>query len=484
MTAWSRFRHSTAGIALIYFITALLIRLPFFFRDYVDRDESTFILMAQAWVDGFLPYTYLWDLKPPLVFAFFAGLIAMFGKSFIAIRLAGVVLIAATALTTYFMGLRMGSSRVGFWAGFTTIYFLSLFGSLQGVMSEHLSMFFFMPALLLLFRHHAPERIFLSGLLFGLALMTKLNLGYPVLLIGGLLVLESFRKRQWVDGLAKGGLFALAALLVFATFCLPYALKGEAGLWWDSVVLAPLAYAAADEASLLNVAPLILALAGFFLLTFGKGWLKLQDSRTQLVVIAICGVLISFMKVGRVNGHYLIQLYPLFLLLLAMALHRALPRTWSVVLPVLAMLLPLESYKEYRDIYLHKEKTGTYFNGEGITVPRWIEAQGLKEKSILFLEYHIGYWPLGHYPPVASATHPSNICRDELFPFYGNPRTTGLQEIRFIMEEKRPELVVVRRGKPVFDQDMIQENHYINAYLALHYTPLQTIGDAQVLKRQ
>jgi len=27
------------------FLAALFIRFPFFFRDYIDRDESTFILM-------------------------------------------------------------------------------------------------------------------------------------------------------------------------------------------------------------------------------------------------------------------------------------------------------------------------------------------------------------------------------------------------------------------------------------------------------
>ena len=59
-------------------IIALLLRFPFFFRDYIDRDESTFILVAQSWVDGHLPYTQLWDVKPPLTFLFFATIIQIF----------------------------------------------------------------------------------------------------------------------------------------------------------------------------------------------------------------------------------------------------------------------------------------------------------------------------------------------------------------------------------------------------------------------
>lgn len=483
MTAWSWFRHSATGIALIYFLTAFLIRLPFFFRDYVDRDESTFILVAQSWVDGFLPYTQLWDLKPPLVFAFFAGIISLFGKSFIAIRLSGVILVAATAFTTYLMSRRLGASVSAFWAGMGCIYLLSLFGSLQGVMSEHLSMFFFMPALYLLFREQSPERILISGLLFGMALMTKLNLAYPVALIGAMLVLESFRKSAFLDGIARGFLFAISISLVIGGFYLPYGLEGKTELWWDSVFMAPLAYSSGEGASVLNVAPLLILVAAFLILSFRKGWLKLQHSRTQLVVVAICGVVISFLKVGRVNGHYLIQLYPLLLLLLALVLHRSLPRKWRYVLPVLAFLLPLESYKEYADVYEFKQDTGSYYNGEGIWVPEYLQQHDLSSSSILFLEYHIGYWPLGTYPPVPSATHPSNICREELFPFYDNPRETGLGEIRYIMEELQPETVVIRRGRPVFDRDRIEENNYINAYLALHYNYLEDVGDARILQR-
>ena len=126
-------------------ILSVLIRFPFFFRDYIDRDESTFILVAQSWVDGHLPYTELWDLKPPLVYLFFAIIISVFGKSFIAIRAIGALGVAITAFFTYKIGKEVNSTTVAFWAATASVYLLSLFGSLQGVMSEHLSMIFFMP---------------------------------------------------------------------------------------------------------------------------------------------------------------------------------------------------------------------------------------------------------------------------------------------------------------------------------------------------
>ncbi|MFV1448861.1 hypothetical protein VBZ51_06925 [Maribacter sp. HS] len=68
LLAFSQMKDTT--VFLLLSLITLFIRFPFFFRDYVDRDESTFILLGQSWVDGFLPYTHLWDLKPPLTFAF------------------------------------------------------------------------------------------------------------------------------------------------------------------------------------------------------------------------------------------------------------------------------------------------------------------------------------------------------------------------------------------------------------------------------
>jgi len=103
-------------VFLILFVVSLFIRLPFFFRDYIDRDESTFILMGQSWVDGHLPYTELWDLKPPITYLFFAGIIYAFGKSFLAIRLIGALIVAITAFYTYKISLTATTKKVSLWA--------------------------------------------------------------------------------------------------------------------------------------------------------------------------------------------------------------------------------------------------------------------------------------------------------------------------------------------------------------------------------
>lgn len=471
------------GVFLCLFLISFFIRFPFFFRDYIDRDESTFILMGQSWVNGHLPYTELWDLKPPLVFLFFTGIIYIFGKSFIAIRLAGVLAVAVTAYFTYALGRDLDSKKSGFWAGVACVCLLSLFGSLQGVMSEHLCMLYFMPALYLMTKERNIPTMLLSGILVGMTLMTKLNLGYAAVLLGLFLIFDGFRHKQYRKALFEAMAYGFGtAIVVFLTW-LPYALGDQASLWWDSVVMAPLQYASENRNSTGSILPVILVTGLFLFLGFRYKWLRLRDPVIQMLTVAIAGVLISFLQGGRVNGHYLIQFHPIFLILVAIVLSRALPPLslrWRKLLPLLLLLLPLESYSEYIAVARYRLERGQFYNGEGFSVPAYMKEHHLEKKSVLFLEYHIGYWLLDVLPPTKTATHPSNLCREALYPFFHNPRKTSMQELTFIMDSLRPSVVVTRAERRIFDKLEVQQNEFMTAYLLNHYRVLDRVDDAEI----
>ena len=322
ITSWtSNFSHlKDKTIFLLVFAISLFVRLPFFFRDYIDRDESTFILMGQSWVEGNLPYTELWDLKPPLTFLFFAGVIYVFGKSFIAIRLMGTLLVASTAFFTYKIGVKVGPKKNAFWASLTCVLLLSLFGSLQGVMSEHICMAFFMPALYFLMYSKNWYWGLISGLLMGLALMAKMNIAYAILFLGGFVFYRYVTNREWSKGIYYLLWFGIGLLLVIFLTFLPYYLNGNSNLWWKSVVLAPLEYIGARRYSIIKLAPVFILLGGFFFFAWKKRLLNFRNTDIQLLTVAILGVLFAFFKGGRINGHYLIQLHPLLLILVALVL--------------------------------------------------------------------------------------------------------------------------------------------------------------------
>ena len=143
----------------------------------------------------------------------------------------------------------------------------------------------------------------------------------------------------------------------------------------------------------------------------------------------------------------------------------------------------METYLEWANVFKNKVERHTFFNGEGVSVPKYIQDHHLETKNIFFLGYHIGYWVLNEKPPTKAATHPSNICRDELFPFFDNPRKTSLEELRYIMEDIRPKTIIVRKNRLVFDEKELEENAYINAYLEQHYEVHATVEKAEILQR-
>ena len=471
---------------MVLFLTSFLIRLPFFFRDYIDRDESTFILMGQSWVDGHLPYTELWDLKPPVIFLFFAAIIYGFGKSFFAIRFFGVIIVALTAFFTYKIGETAHSKKIGLWSAIGCVLLLSLFGSLQGVMSEHICMLFFVPALYLLVHYEKLWAYCLAGLLLGLAVMSKLNIAYVVLVLClYLLFLDYKEKKPWIGILHLAGL-TLSFVLVGLLTLLPYYLHGQTEIWWNSVVMAPIEYSASQQNPIYKTAPFCIVVLAFLFFTWKRRLLNFKDRTVGILTFTVLGIILMFVLGGKVNGHYLIQFHPVFIVLFVMVVSQIKifqSKKLLRYLPIVLLLLPMESYLEYANIIKHRWKQGTFYNGEGIDVPNYIIKNHIETKNILFLEYHIGYWVLGKTPPTVAATHPSNILREALFPYYKNPRVTGLEELHHIMETLKPQTVVTRKNRRVFDEQYEDANTYIDNYLENHYKLIETVGNANILQR-
>ena len=102
-------------LGILAFISAvgLAIRLPFFFPAVIDWDVSTFIIVGQSAVSGFLPYEIAWDVKPAFVFWWFGAAIELFGKTIPALRLAGFIWLVLAAYLWYRAALSITQSRLG-----------------------------------------------------------------------------------------------------------------------------------------------------------------------------------------------------------------------------------------------------------------------------------------------------------------------------------------------------------------------------------
>jgi hypothetical protein len=470
----------------VLFGLSLFLRLPFFFRDYIDRDESTFILVAQSWVDGFLPYTQLWDLKPPLTFLFFAIIIKIFGKSLFVIRLIGTLTVASTAFFTYKIGDAVSTKKVGFWSAIGCVALQSMFGNIQGVMSEHISLLPFCIALYLILSRKKGGWYFVSGLLIGVSIMSKLNMVYPAFFLGLFLLYESIRDKSLKKELPNLFLWVLGMILLILITAIPYYAAKSINVWWQSIFMASLAYSSSKINSVFKVLPFCMILFLILFLLFRFKLVNIKTRSVQLLLAVIIGIVVSFIQVGKVNGHYLIQLYPFLLLLIAIGLNTLKFRKKFRVTQLLlfiSILLPLEAYSEYVKIVKNKIEKGTFYNGAGFTIPQFLLKNKIKTKNIFFIEHHIGYWVLGKNPPTKVVTHPSNITREEFFPYMENQRKTSNKELLYILNDLQPEVIVVKKNRSIFHKEFTELNEYITTYLLNHYTEIAIIDKAVVYQR-
>lgn len=444
---------------------SVLLRLPFFFRDYIDKDESTFILMGQAWVDGFLPYTLLWDLKPPLVFLYFAKIIYLFGKSLLAIRFFGAVIVGFNGYLLYRISRNHTSSIYALTLGVLTIYFQSLFGSVQGVMSEHLGLF---PILLGSYLVVENRNYFWGALLFSLGLYFKLNIAYGMLLaFPFLFVQRRDEMKQMIAGCILGGV--LATLITGIWFI------GNTSLFLESVFYAPLAYTKATISQQLKT--FLSLLPAFILLA----WLFKRYPKHRFYTLFTAGVLFSLIRLGKVNGHYLLQVYPFLILLIGILIYELKRKLSPQIVLILLVIIPIETYKETWDLLKYYNNTGYWYNGEGHEIARFLKENNLDKKTAYYTDYHIGYWLTDNRPLTKVVTHPSNIERPELFPFMQVKDSTPVAVLEELVTNQKPEIIIAKSRKNF--KDVVLESILASA-LKQNYQQIKSVGSALIYKRK
>lgn len=142
------------------------------------------------------------------------------------------------------------------------------------------------------------------------------------------------------------------------------------------------------------------------------------------------------------------------------------------------LLLPVESYLEAYRWGETLIKTGYATQGEGFEVARALQNQGVDPQSVLWLEYHIGSWIMGGKPLSAASTHPSNIAREGLFPYF-NPRKTSEEELSYLLDTLSPQYIVTG-PKALFGKDHLSLQRQLDQTLQQRYFASDTLGSAVI----
>ncbi len=239
--------------AVCCFAAVILLRLPVLFRSVLDWDESLYVLMAQQWLQGHLPYTTIWDNKPLGIYAIFALFIAIFHNPVLAIRLATSLFAAVTAIIVWRLApLLLGAASPALsarLAGLATAAFI--IGSLSNDgLSANTELFMecFSAAAILAALHPGigPAQPFRrgvgTGLLFGLACMTKYVAVFeaPAIALALLVPQGPAPQNDRHQTLARfAGAIAGAAFFPSVTL-VTYAAAGRLNAWWHYSIVANL----------------------------------------------------------------------------------------------------------------------------------------------------------------------------------------------------------------------------------------------------
>ncbi len=234
--AWLRRLANSSLATLVIVAFAFLTRSPSLLLSSMEWDEGVYIVMAQQWLRGNMPYVAVWDQHPPALPALLALGQAVIPDPVLGARLIAMAAVAITAVIIHrFCARHARRPGLGLVAALLYIVCMSRFGGLLAN-TEVFNNAIVASAVFLLFgaarrSDGGLTRAACAALLLGIGLQIKyVILPEAILLCLGYLATRHARDRD------LRALAAPAALLI-AAGCLPTILV--AGYFWHKGILGP-----------------------------------------------------------------------------------------------------------------------------------------------------------------------------------------------------------------------------------------------------
>jgi 4-amino-4-deoxy-L-arabinose transferase-like glycosyltransferase len=491
-------------LTILTFVT-IVLRFPSFFPSSINWDESTYILMGQSILDGNLPYTELWDNKPPLLFFVFSVIIAIGGKNIFFIRIVGSIFLSFSSFFVYQSGKYFGSKLTGLIAA---ILFVVMTGELGGkaVMSEIIASFPLTLAFLIMLRqkkNNYTYAFFSLGCLLSIATLIRLNLAYLVLVIFiyYILIFAIERpKRCLVDFIAILFGFMLPILLVI----IPYIITNNLQILYKSVIEAPFNYSSSqlsrsDVTSTFITQGLIRVncilwvgfFGGFFLtfrpLVFHLSLSKSHNSRPLIILLLwLIAIAFSIVSSGNIYSHYIIQILPFMTIVSATFFSSQIfYKIRYILLAILAVGLfdiAKPFLGDYKDLLTKLNNGISLENDEGYQLANFLRKANPHKEAIYLMDFHIAYWLTDCKPISKIVTHPSNINQNSLLKVAIGEDATPKSELHKILNQK-PLFIIKRKDVWYFDSRPDARNLLL-ATLNRDYSFVAIIDNAYVYKRR
>ena len=244
-----------AGAVLLIIVAAALLRMTSFIPAVVDTDEGLYLVQAREWLRGGWPLVVAWDMHPigaPMMFALaFLG----FGVSVEAVRLLGMICVAATGCALYGAARAAGAPRrIGIGAAVIYAAQSVLLGGLC-TNTELLIAPFIAGAMAIAVRGAARAggpspaapgwpSLVAAGLLVGWALVIKQVVVPEGCLVFVVLLLPALARGvlPWRRALLMAAAYAVLCALPFLAWGFVYWTRGWLDQYLDGSLMAPFRY--------------------------------------------------------------------------------------------------------------------------------------------------------------------------------------------------------------------------------------------------
>ncbi len=319
----------------------VLLYLPFMGTPF-ERDEGVYATIAEGMLKGQVPYRDLFDNKPPIVFVWYALSFLMFGEDVAAPRIIAAVLLSFTTLSLFAQVRMLFPRGVAYLAA---IFFALSTGLPYVALHANTEAYLLFPLVtsLLSFtmgiRSRRPGWFLLSGVLGGLAIMTKQVAFWNLFALAGVAIWWRWRAAGggWKAFLPAAYLFAGSAIAV-AVVALPFAYSGAL----DDFFYANLSYNY-KYVGILSSAHHLFILKRTFLF-----FLFFSAVAAPLVIGAIVGLL-TLLRIRKSRGYYLFMAWALACALGVATGGRFYPHYFLEILPALAVLTAIVTYDRFRN---------------------------------------------------------------------------------------------------------------------------------------
>lgn len=217
------------GLVLLIVVMSTLIRIRLL-EVPLDRDTGEYAYAAQLMLGGTPPYTHLYNMKMPGIYAVYALIFACLGQTHISVHLGLAVVNAATIFLIFLLAKKLLAHRAAV-AAAAAFALLSLGQQVRGTFAkaEHFVIFFAIAGILLLIESVYRKRrlrLFAGAVLLGLAFLMKQH-GFTFIVFAGLyLVGCELRRRPFMFRC-----FLIDCLIFLAGVLLPFAATCQI-LWW------------------------------------------------------------------------------------------------------------------------------------------------------------------------------------------------------------------------------------------------------------